>query len=63
MKKTPESIQEHCAALAKVRADRQMNAQYRLGRPMDRYDAAQAERAAERDCLETQKKREAEKNR
>ena len=57
MKLKPESLQEHCAALAQVKVDRQMNTRYRQGVPVGGYNRLEAVRKAEKECLMKQEQR------
>lgn len=57
MKLKSESLQEHCAALAQVKVDRQMNTRYRQGVPVGGYNRLEAVRKAEKECLMKQEQR------
>ncbi len=57
MKLKPEFLQEHCAALAQVKVDRQMNTRYRQGVPVVGYNRLEAVRKAEKECLMKQEQR------
>jgi len=57
MQTSPESLQQHCAALGQVKADRQMNAYYRQGGAVGGYNAAEVARVAEKECLMKQQQR------
>ena len=50
-------MQEHCAAVGQVVADRQMNHYYRQGGVVGGYNAAEVAQAAERECLKKKQKR------
>ena len=55
MKLKPESLQEHCAALAQVKVDRQMMTSQ--GVPVGGYNRLEAVRKAEKECLMKQGQR------
>ena len=55
MKLKPESLQEHCAALAQVKVDRQMMTSQ--GVPVGGYNRLEAVRKAEKECLMKQEQR------
>jgi hypothetical protein len=61
MKTTPEAMRAHCAAAGKVRADRQMLIRNRQGGPGVGYNAAEAARVAEEECMKRLKQQEAPK--
>lgn len=63
MKTDPGAMRAHCSAVGKVRADRQMLIHNRQGGPGVGYNAAEAARVAEEECMKKLKQRETKKNR